>query len=89
MPKIVHRDIPNMDELLAGVTVRTTTLEEGRVEARSPNYPALKSFEGPTALLARQGFNRRLLAYAATGGNIEKANAADVSPTSRDKLTCG
>lgn len=72
-----------------GATIRTRPTPEGRHVASSPNYPGLKGVEGDTAKQARAGFERRLLAYGASGMNLDKANAANVLPTSRDPLTCG
>ncbi len=74
---------------MGGLTVRTRTLEDGRVEASSPNYPALLPVTAENARMARAGYERRLLAYGATGCDVDKANKADVSGTSRDRRTCG
>jgi hypothetical protein len=78
-----------MDQLLGGMTIKTRTLESGETEASSPNYPGLTPVVAESAQLARFGFQRRLMAYAVSNQDVDKANAVDVSGTSRDRRTCG
>jgi hypothetical protein len=88
-PRVVHKTIPTLDMMMGGLTIRTRTLEDGRVEAASPNYPDLAPVQAETARLARSGYERRIMAYAISGLDADKANKTDVSGTSRDRTTCG
>lgn len=88
-PRIVHRTIPTLDVLLAGVTIRTQTQPDGRVSASSPNYQDLAPVVAESARMARAGYERRLMAYAISNMDVKKANETDVSGTSRDRTTCG
>lgn len=88
MAKIIRRETPSLD-MIMGATIRTKPTPEGRHQASSPNYPDLKPAEAATAAGARGAFQRRLIAYGASGMNLEKANAANVGGKSRDPLTCG
>ncbi len=72
-----------------GATIKTRKGEDGRFVATSPNYPELRAVEADSSSQAVAGFQRRLRAFGASNMNVDKANAADVSGTSRDKLTCG